>query len=116
MRKRLLLRGLISFFLVVLLTSCQLLGGSTQVSFLNNTAFAFAAVQFGPLIIGGLDPSSQSGSFSIPPGQNPLSAESQGGSWTDAVLLSIAAGHSYLVTFNPAATFPQITVSLTATN
>jgi hypothetical protein len=111
--------ALTPLFLIVLsalLSSCQLFGGNTQVSFLNNTAFTLASIQFGPLTVDGLAPSSQSGNFSIPAGQDVLSAESQGGALTTAVSLSIAAGHNYLVTFNPAATFSQITVSIAATN
>jgi hypothetical protein len=111
--------ALTPLFLIVLstlLSSCQLFGGSTQVSFLNDTAFTLASIQLGPLTVGSLAPSIQSGDFSIPAGQDLLSAESQGGAWTNAVLLSVAAGHSYLVTFNPAATFSQITVSIATTN
>ncbi len=119
MRARLLWKAVILLFLLpllLLLSSCQLLGGSTEVTFFNNTSFALGAIQFGPLIVGGgLAPGAQTGSYPIPPGQNVLTAES-GSAWTTAVLLSIAAGHGYLITFNPAATFSQVTVSLVATN
>jgi hypothetical protein len=120
MRERLLSRVVILplfLLLLLLLSSCQLLGGSTQVSFLNNTSFQLATIQFGPLTVSdALAPAAQSGNFSIPPGSNVLTAENQGGTWTNAVLLSIAAGHGYLITFNPGATFSQVTVSMTATN
>jgi len=57
----------------------------------------------------------QTGSYSITPGQNALTAQS-GGAQTNAVLLTIVAGHSYTVTFNPGATFSQVTVTLAAVN
>jgi hypothetical protein len=120
MRRKLLFRALIFSLVVVptaaLLSSCQLFG-VTQVSFVNSTAFTITTIQLGPLIVGSpLASGGQTGSFTISPGQNVLTAESQGGAWTNAVLLSIVAGHSYTVTFNPGATFSQVTVSMAATN
>ena len=115
MRTRLVLKAFI-LLLPIPFTSCQLLGG-TEVSFINSTAFSIAIIQFGPLVVSGpLAPSSQTRSYTITPGQNVLTAESQGGSWTNAVLLSIVAGHGYTVTFNPGATFSQVTISLAAIN
>jgi hypothetical protein len=120
MRGKLLLKAVILvlpiMLLSALLTSCQLLGG-TEVSFVNSTVFTITTIQFGPLIVNSpLAPSSQTSSFAITPGQNVLTAQSQGGSSTNAVLLSIVAGHSYTVTFNAGATFSLVTVSLAATN
>jgi hypothetical protein len=122
MRERLLPRVVILLLflpLLLLLSSCQLLGGSTQVSFLNNTSFELVTIQFGPLTVSdALAPAAQTGNYTVPPGSNVLTAESQGGTWTNAILLSIAVGHSYLITFNPGVppTFSQVTVSMTATN
>jgi hypothetical protein len=100
---------------LLLLSSCQLLGGSTQVSFLNDTSFELATIQFGPLTVSdALAPAAQTGNYAVPPGSNVLTAEIQGGTWTNAILLSVAAGHSYLITFNQ--TISQVTVSMTATN
>lgn len=102
--------------LSVLLTSCQLFGG-TNVTFINSTSFAIATIQFGPLAVSGpVNPSSQTASYTITPGQNALAAEGPGGAQTNSVLLTIVAGHSYTVTFNPAASFPQVTVTLVAVN
>jgi hypothetical protein len=120
MRERLLSRVfilLLSLPFLLSLSSCQLLGGSTQVSFLNNSSFVLATIQFGPLTVSdSLPNATQTGNYAIPPGSNVLTAESQGGTWTNAILLSVTAGHSYLITFNPGATFSQVTVSMTATN
>jgi hypothetical protein len=120
MRRKLLFRVLIFSLVVVpmaaFLSSCQLFG-VTQVSFVNSTVFTITTIQLGPLIVGSpLASGGQTGSFTISPGQNVLTAESQGGAWTNAVLLSIVAGHSYTVTFNAGPTFSQVTVSMAATN
>jgi len=106
---------LLLILLPVLLTSCQLLSGTT-VTFINATTFPISTIDFGPLTVSGpLNPGLQTGSYSITPGQNALTAQS-GGTQTDAVLLTIVAGHGYTVTFNPAATFSLVTVTLAAVN
>lgn len=103
----------------VLLSACQLLGGGTQVRFLNNTTFTLSTIQLGPLIDGAsLAPSSETSYFSIVPGQNVLTAQS-GGQQTNGVLLSIVAGHSYTATFSFDTTgtaFTDIIVTMTADN
>ena len=106
--------------LPVLLSACQLLGGGTQVRFSNMTTFTLVAVQLGPLIDSTpLAPSSETGYFSIVPGQNVLTAQGQAGQYTNGALLAIVAGHSYTVTFSFDATgtaFTDIIVTMAADN
>jgi hypothetical protein len=107
---------LLALLLPVVLASCQLLGGTT-VTFINATAFAISSIELGPLTVGGpLGPGLQTGTYSITPGQNTLTAQGPGGSQTNAVLFSIVAGHGYTITFNAAATFSLVTVTLAAVN
>ena len=95
--------------------SCQFLAGTTA-TFINSTTFTISTINLGPLTVNGpLGSGLQTGSYSITPGQNALTAQS-GGAQTNAVLLTIVAGHSYTVTFNPGATFSQVTVTLAAVN
>jgi len=106
--------GLVLF--CVLLSACQLLGGGTQVRFLNSTTFPLATIQLGPLVDNSsLAPAAETSYFSIVPGQNVLTAESQTGTWTNGILLSIVAGHSYTVTFSGSA-FSSMTVEMAADN
>jgi len=110
------MRAIVILLLAALVSSCKLLGGATQVSFLNSTSFTLAVIQLGPLTVASpLSPSSQTGNYSIIPGQNVLTAESQDGTWTNAVLLSIAAGHTYTITFSGSAV-GVMTVGITADN
>ncbi len=104
--------------LSALLCGCQLFGGSTQVRFQNGptSGFVVAAVQFGALADGNpLPPGATTGYFPVMPGQSPLTAESQAGSWSNPVLFTIVAGHSYTVTFS-GASFSAMTVTLAADN
>jgi hypothetical protein len=119
MRARSLVRTaavLVAVSLSILLSSCQLLGGGTQVSFSNTTTFTITTIQFGPVIVSNpVTPGSQTGSFPIPPGQNVLTAESQNGTWTNGILLTIAVGHSYTITFS-GSTFSAMIVNMKADN
>ena len=102
-------------FLSASLASCQLLGG-TDVAFINASAFTIDSIQFGALTVNAsLGPSSQTGNYSIAPGQNILTASSQG-TQTTAVLFTIVAGHNYTVTFSGTGSFSQVTVTLAAVN
>jgi hypothetical protein len=115
MRARIALRTVL-LLLPIVLSSCQLLGGSTQVRFLNSASFTLASVQFGSLTLGSpLAPGPATGYSPVPPGQAVLTAESQTGSWSNGVLLSIVAGHSYTIGFS-GASFSAMTVTLTADN
>ena len=68
--------GLVLFS--VLLSACQLLGGGTQVRFLNSTTFVLATIQLGPLVDNSsLASMAETSYFSIVPGQNVLTAESR---------------------------------------
>ena len=104
---------LIPLLLPIIVSSCQLLGGSTQVRFLNSSAVTLASIQFGPLTVGALAPGLETGYADVPPGQAVLTAESQSGSWSDGTVLSIVAGHSYTISFS-GASFSALMVSLTA--
>ncbi len=102
--------------LPVLLSSCQLLGGGTQVRFLNSTSFTLASIQFGSLSVSSpLAPGPATGYFPVSPGQGVLTAESQAGTWTNGILLTIVAGHSYEITFS-GTSFAAMTVALAADN
>jgi hypothetical protein len=102
--------------LAVLLSSCQLLGGGTQVRFENSTTFSLVSIQFGSLLINSpLAPGPATGYFPVFPGQSVLTAESQAGTWTNGILLSVAAGQSYTITFS-GTSFETMTVTMEADN
>jgi len=110
------MRSLSLLLFAVLLSSCTIFQPTTQVTFVNNTSFILANIKLGSLTVGSsLTPSTQTGVYSITPGQSVLTAESQNGTWTNEVLLSIAAGHSYTITFS-GSKFETMTASMTATN
>ena len=101
-----------------LLSSCQLLGGDTQVSFANSSSstFTIASIQFGPLTVNtALNPGTQTSGYAVPPGENALTAQIQGGSQTTTVLFSIAADNSYVITFSPGTSSP-VAVSIAIAN
>jgi len=70
------------------------------VRFQSSATFTLASIQFGSVLDSApLAPGSTTSYFPIAPGQNVLTAQDQTGAGSNAILLTVVAGHSYTVGF-----------------
>jgi len=112
-----LVRGIVALSLPIAVCSCTLFGSGTQVRFQSSASFTLAAIQFGSVLDSTpLASGSITSYYSIAPGQSVLTAQDQiTGTWSNAILLTVVAGHSYTVAF-AGSTFVSMSATFSADN